>query len=81
MVQSKAILAAAEAYLSMYHYWENKGAKRVITEVVEAVGFASKRRDDVAHGIVWGSITIDGHNYGSLSDAPRIQHRQNPSVH
>jgi hypothetical protein len=63
----KAIDAAAEAYFGQH--WDNKIVKRAFSNVTESVGWASKRRDDIAHGIVLGQV-IDGVRYGSFLFPP-----------
>jgi hypothetical protein len=55
------IFAAAEAYFG--RHWDDRNVRLSFGRVLEAVSWASKRRDDVAHGIVKG-ITLDGTRYG-----------------
>jgi hypothetical protein len=50
----KALLAAAEAYLG--DAWNKKTVRKKFTDVINAVEWASKRRDDIAHGIVRGYV-------------------------
>lgn len=57
-----AILAAAEIYFRKH--WHIKSIRTSIVEVLEGVSFASKRRDDIAHGIVIDGIRVDGADYG-----------------
>jgi hypothetical protein len=45
-----AVLAAAEVFFG--HYWNEQPIKNSLTSVVQCVGWASKRRDDIAHGVV-----------------------------
>jgi hypothetical protein len=59
----KAISAAAEAYFG--DYWDDKEVQRAFMILVEAVGYAAKRRDDIAHGIVMGHV-VDGVKCGSF---------------
>lgn len=49
-VRRNMILAAAAAFLG--HLWEDKDIRLSFFRVIEAVSFASKRRDDIAHGTV-----------------------------
>jgi hypothetical protein len=63
-----AVRAAAEAYFGAY--WEEKAVKKSLNDIVNAVEWASARRDDVAHGVVLGGITIDGVKYGSFHVPP-----------
>lgn len=55
------ILAAAEAYFG--RHWDDENIRVSFGRVLEAVSFASKRRDDIAHGIVEGNI-LDGKSFG-----------------
>lgn len=57
----KAIEAAAEAYFD--DYWADGDIRRAFLRLTEAIGFASKRRDDIAHGIVLGQ-SMDNVHYG-----------------
>ncbi len=57
----KAIDAAAEAYFGTE--WDNEDTRRAFLRLTEAIGFASKLRDDIAHGIVLGQQMDDVH-YG-----------------
>src|SRR6185437_4094323 len=57
----KAIDAAAEAYFGQD--WNDDDTRRAFLRLTEAVGWASKRRDDIAHGIVLGQVMDDVH-YG-----------------
>jgi hypothetical protein len=64
----EAVLAAAEIYFAPS--WEIKAVRKSIVDITDAVGRASRRRDDVAHGIVWGNITVDETVYGSFLMPP-----------
>jgi hypothetical protein len=66
-VRRKAILAAAEAYFS--DDWEDKDVRLPFFKVLEAVSFASKRRDDIAHGTV-SRHRVDGKPFGSFLQPP-----------
>src|SRR5262249_21389834 len=50
------ILAAAEAYFG--ESWDDKNVRGSFSRVLEAISFASRRRDDIAHGIA-RRITLD----------------------
>ena len=47
----KMLLAAADAYFGVD--WDDKEIRLSFFRVIEAVGFASQRRDDIAHGKVY----------------------------
>jgi hypothetical protein len=71
-----AITAAAEVHFGSY--WDN--VKKPFTKVLEAVGHASKRRDDIAHGIV-RSYTVDNEAFGAfLTPAEYNQNRTHASI-
>ena len=57
----KAIDAAAEAFLGQH--WNDKDIRAAFVWITYFVGTASKRRDDIAHGIVVRQV-IDGKDYG-----------------
>jgi hypothetical protein len=63
-----AVRAAAETYFSPY--WENKAVRQPLIDVINAFEWASPRRDDIVHGIVWGNITVDRDPYGSFLMPP-----------
>jgi hypothetical protein len=63
----KAIEAAAEAFFGTH--WDNGVVRRAFSIVTEAVGWASRRRDDIAHGIVLGQ-TMDGKSHGHFLFPP-----------
>lgn len=63
-----AVLAAAEIYFGAY--WENKFVKQSLQDIINAVGWASRRRDDIAHGIIWGNIVVDHVSYGAFLFPP-----------
>jgi hypothetical protein len=52
-----AIMAAAEVYFGAY--WDNKFVRQFLVDIINAVQWASRRRDDIAHGIIWAGIKID----------------------
>src|SRR5262249_32790985 len=62
------VLAVAEIYFGAY--WENKFVRQSLQDVINAMGRASKRRDDIAHGIIWGGIKIEHMDYGSFLMPP-----------
>ncbi|MBR1272213.1 hypothetical protein JQ629_32545 [Bradyrhizobium sp. AUGA SZCCT0222] len=55
------ILSAAEAYFGQH--WEDKNVRLSFSRILEAISYASKRRDDIAHGIAEQHI-IDGRHTG-----------------
>jgi hypothetical protein len=57
----KAIEAAAEAYFGAH--WDNPTVRRSFFAIINAVQWASNRRDDVAHGVTQGT-TLDDVPYG-----------------
>jgi len=60
-----AIEAAAEVYF--VPWWGNKAVSAPLIKLLEAVGWASKRRDDIAHGIVDRPSTMEVYDaYGVL---------------
>lgn len=62
-----AVAAAAEPYFGPY--WDNKFVKQSLMDIINAVQWAAKRRDDIAHGIIW-NITIDNVHYGAFLMPP-----------
>jgi len=63
----KAVEAAAEVYFSSW--WDNKAVRQSVTDIINAVMWASRRRDDIAHGIAVG-ISIDHKNFGFFHMPP-----------
>jgi hypothetical protein len=63
-----AVLAAAEAFF--LDAWQKKPVRQSIINIVNAVQWASNRRDDIAHGIVWGKIRTDGKDFGAFHMPP-----------
>ena len=63
-----AVLAAGEIYFGAY--WNNKHIKQSLVDIINAVQWGSKRRDDIAHGIIWGLITVAGVGYGAFLMPP-----------
>lgn len=63
-----AIMAAAEVYFGAY--WDNKFVRQFLVDIINAVQWASRRRDDIAHGIIWAGIKIDNVDYGSFLMPP-----------
>jgi hypothetical protein len=61
----EAIAAAAEIHFGSY--WDK--VRKPFTEVLEAVGHASRRRDDIAHGIV-RSYTVNNEPFGAFLTPP-----------
>src|SRR5262249_41735677 len=55
------ILAAAEAYFG--GSWDDKNVRVSFSRVLEAISWASRRRDDIAHGIA-KRITLDQKPFG-----------------
>lgn len=51
-----AVEAAAEVHFSPY--WDNKEVWQSVTNIVNAIQWASKRRDDIAHGVTWGGSKL-----------------------
>src|SRR5882672_10154588 len=64
----KAVLAVAEVHFRKY--WHIKAVFHSINQILEAMSFASHRRDDIAHGIVQDGIVINGHNHGAFLMPP-----------
>ena len=60
-----AVEAAAEIYFG--RYWENKFVRQPLTDVLNAVQWASRRRDDIAHGIAKGPSTFTRRDGADLS--------------
>jgi hypothetical protein len=59
-----AVTAAAEVYFGQH--WQDKLVRQPFTDIINAVQWASKRRDDVAHGVIFSSITVDDTHYGAF---------------
>jgi hypothetical protein len=57
----KAIEAAAEAYFGAH--WDNPTVRKSFFAIINAVQWASNRRDDFAHGVTLGN-TFDNVPYG-----------------
>ena len=57
----KVIEAAAEAYFGAE--WDHEVVRRAFRKLIQTVGYASKRRDDIARGITLGQ-RLDGKNFG-----------------
>ena len=55
------ILAAAEAYFG--RHWDDKNVRVSFGRILGAISWASRRRDDVAHGNAKG-ITLDQKSFG-----------------
>jgi hypothetical protein len=56
-----AIKAAAEIYFGQY--WAMPTVKKRLIRMLDSIGEASRRRDEIAHGQAYG-ITIDNKSYG-----------------
>lgn len=52
----KAIAEAAEVHFAVH--WKNDAVRSSLTRLLETIGRASQRRDDIAHGIIWDQIAI-----------------------
>lgn len=61
-----AIKAAAEIYFGPD--WDNLKVKKRLTRMLESIGEASRRRDEIAHGQAFG-ITVDNNSYGYFLSA------------
>lgn len=57
----EAIKAAAEIYFGQD--WETPRVKKRLIRMLESIGEASRRRDEIAHGQAYG-ITVDNKSYG-----------------
>jgi hypothetical protein len=64
----KAVRAVAEIHFRKY--WEVKSVSNSIDHMLEAIAFASRRRDDIAHGIVIDGIVVNGDNHGAFLMPP-----------
>jgi hypothetical protein len=53
-----AVEAAAEVYFSPWRDDFKKPIRKSLTDILNVVQWASKLRDDIAHGIVWPYMTI-----------------------
>jgi hypothetical protein len=56
-----AIKAAAEIYFGQY--WAMPAVKKRLIRMLDSIGEASRRRDEIAHGQAYG-VTIDNKSYG-----------------
>lgn len=63
----KAVEAAAEAFFR--NLWDDKSIRSAFLNLTNGIAQGSKRRDDIAHGIVLGQV-IDGVSYGSFLFPP-----------
>jgi hypothetical protein len=64
----KAVEAVAEVFFG--NYWDEKPVRQSLKEIIDAVGRASRIRDDIAHGIVQANLVIDGEDYGAFHMPP-----------
>ena len=64
----KAVEAVAEVFFGAH--WHEKAVRQSLTEIINAVQRASRIRDDIAHGIVWSDIVIEGNDYGAFHMPP-----------
>ena len=62
----EAIKAAAEIYFGQY--WAVPKVKKRLTRMLESIGEASRRRDEIAHGQAYG-VTVDNKSYGYFLSA------------
>jgi hypothetical protein len=69
-LRCKAVQAAAEIYFAPW--WNCETVRQSVTDIMNAVGWASHRRDDIAHGIVWLNILVDGKSHGGFLMAPEF---------
>jgi hypothetical protein len=63
-----AITSAAEIHFGAL--WDNKEVKKSWMNLYTAIGRASILRDDLAHGIIWGKISLNGIVYGAFLMPP-----------
>jgi hypothetical protein len=69
--QRIVLAATAEVYFS--HHSERQDLRHSVAEIVSAAEWAADRRDDIAHGIAWQSISVDGRDVGSFLMPPEYR--------
>jgi hypothetical protein len=74
--QRIVLAATADAYFS--HHSERQDLRQSVAEIVNAAEWAADRRDDIAHGIAWQSISVDGRDVGSFLMPPEYRRESAP---
>jgi hypothetical protein len=69
--QRIVLAATAEAYFS--HHRERQDLRQSVADIVNAAEWAADRRDDIAYGIAWQSISVDGRDVGSFLMPPEYR--------
>jgi hypothetical protein len=69
--QRLVLAATADAYFSQYG--ESNALRQFLADIINAAEWAADRRDDIAHGIAWESISVDGHDFGSFLMSPEYK--------
>jgi hypothetical protein len=71
--RARRIVLAATAEAYFYHHRERHDLRQPVAKIVNAAEWAADRRDDIAHGIAWQSISIDGRDVGSFLMPPEYR--------
>ena len=53
--------------------FEREDLRQSVAGIIDAAAWAAERRDDIAHGIAWQSISVDGRNVGSFLMPPEYR--------
>ena len=83
--QRIVLAATAEAYFSRHgegferQDFEHQDLRQSVAEIIDAAAWAAERRDDIAHGIAWQSISVDGRDVGSFLMPPEYRCEGAPS--
>ena len=52
---------------------QHQDLQQSVAEIIDAAEWAAERRDDIAHGIAWQSISVDGRDVGSFLMPPEYR--------
>ena len=80
--QRIVLAATAEAYFSRHgerEDFEREDLRQSVAGIIDAAAWAAERRDDIAHGIAWQSISVDGRDVGSFLMPPEYRCEGAPS--
>jgi hypothetical protein len=64
----KVLREVAEVYFGTY--WQFRVINKTFGALIDAVSDASRLRDDVAHGVVWGNTRVDDKDFGAYLVPP-----------
>jgi hypothetical protein len=80
--QRIVLAATAEAYFSRHgerQDFERQDLRQSVAEIIDAAQWAADRRDEIAHGIAWQGISVDGRDVGSFLMPPEYRCEGAPS--